>query len=99
MATLDSDLYMRAQNGVVRLAVRDLRAFWARLDLSDPLKAREALEEFWPALLEKYGEVSATMAADRFEDVTGLDAVMVRAVDPERANARLRWALGPLFNE
>ncbi len=97
MAT--NEAYVRAQNGAVTLAVRELRAFWDRLDLSDPVAARQSLERFWPVLLEKYGEVSVTMAADRFEDVTGLPAVPVRAVDPERANARMRWALGPLFDE
>lgn len=98
MATPDPDRYVRAQNGAVRLAVRDLHAFWARLDHSDPVGSREALEAFWPTLIGRYGEVAATLAADRFEEITGLDAVMVRPVDAERANGRMRWAMGQAFD-
>lgn len=93
MSTQD---YVAAQNGAVRLATRDLLAFWRLLDHEDIVGVRIALESFWPELLATYGEVTATLAADRFEDLTGLSATMVRPVDPERANARMRWAVEPL---
>lgn len=96
MATTEQ--YVAAQNGAVRLAVRALRRFWVSLDLTDGVAVREALTAFWPDLLATYGEMAATMAADRFEATTGLSAVMVRPVDPERANARMRWAISPLFD-
>lgn len=89
--------YVKAQNGAVKLALRELMAFWHSLDLSDGLGARVALESFWPQLLARYGEITATLAADRFEELTGLPATMVRPVDAERANARMRWAIDPLF--
>lgn len=97
MAT--SEQYVAAQNGAVRLALKALRDFLASLDMSDAIAVRDALERFWPALLEQFGEVTATLAADRFEELTGLPATMVRPVDPDRANARMRWALGPLFGD
>lgn len=97
MATTEA--YVKAQNGAVRLAVRALRRFWASLDLGDPFAVRDALESsFWPDLLATYGELTAALAADRFEDLTGLPAKMVRPVDAERANARMRWAISPLFD-
>lgn len=96
MATTEQ--YVAAQNGAVRLAVRALRRFWASLDLTDGVAVREALAAFWPDLLATYGEMTATLAADRFETITGLPAVMVRPVDLERANARMRWAISPLFD-
>lgn len=89
--------YVAAQNGAVKLALRELLAFWRTLDLSDGLGARVALEGFWPDLLARYGEITATLAADRFEEITGLPATMVRPVDADRANARMRWAVHPLF--
>ena len=90
--------YTKAQTGAVRLAMRDLERVWRSLDLSDPYAAARALERVWAELIGLYGEVTATLAADRFEDLTGLPAVMVRPVDPERAEARMRWAVGPLFD-
>ena len=95
--TTATDRYVTAQNAAVRLAVRDLRTFWGRLDHSDPLASRVALERFWPVLLARYGEITATLAVDRFEDLTGLPGVMVRPVDADRANARMGWAMGPAF--
>ena len=94
---MTSEAYVKAQNGAVRLAVRDLRRYWASLDLSDGVGVRVALEAYWPRLLATYGEITATLAADRFEELVGLPATMVRPVDAERANARMRWAIGPLF--
>lgn len=89
--------FIKAQNGAVELALRDLRRYWATLDLSDGVAVRKALEGYWPALLGKYGEITATLAADRFEELVDLPATMVRAVDPERANGRMRWGIAPLF--
>lgn len=90
--------YVTAQNGAARLALRDLRRFWRSLDLSDPIAVREALEAFWPELIATYGEVVVALAADRFEELTSLPAEPVRPVDPERANERMRWGIGPLFS-
>lgn len=92
-----AERYVSAQNGVVRLAVRDLRVLWSRLSRLDPLSKRQALEQFWPVLIGRYGEITASLAADRFEELTGLSPVMVRPVDDERANARMRWAMGAAF--
>lgn len=90
--------YVAAQNGAVRLALRDLRRFWRSLDQSDPIAVRDALERFWPELIATYGEVVVTLAADRFEELTNLPAEPVRPVDPERANERMRWGITPLFS-
>ena len=92
-----ADQYVKAQNGAVKLAIRDLRSYWGGLDLSNGVAARTALEGFWPELLARYGDVTATLAVDRFESLVGLPATMVRPVDADRANARMRWAIDPLF--
>ena len=92
-----ADQYVKAQNGAVKLAIRDLRLMWTRLKLRDGVAVRKTMEDIWPELLSRYGEVTATLAADRFESLMGLPATMVRSVDPGRANARMRWAIDPLF--
>lgn len=75
----------RAANaGIVALATRDLNAFWASLDLSKPEAARDALLRFTPVLVDQYGEVAATVAADFYDDL--------RAVEPVRPGFRARMA-------
>lgn len=96
MAT-SAERYAAAQNGAVQLAVRVLESFWKSADLSDPVGTSTALQELWAELIATYGDLTATLAADRFEELTGLAATMVRPVDPERANARAGWATAPLF--
>lgn len=91
--------YIRAQNGAVRLAEKSLRDILAGLDMGDAIGVRDALGLVWVDLIGTYGDVTATLAADRFEELTGKPATMVRPVDPDRANARMRWALGPLFGD
>lgn len=92
-----AESYVAAQNGAVALAVGELRAFWSRRSGDDPVAVREALEEWWPSLIRRYGDVVVTLAADRFEDVTGLPAVLAEPARVGAANARMRWAVGPLF--
>lgn len=97
MSPTSPDLYIAAQNGAVRLAVRDLRKFWGRIDHLDALGKRKALEDYWPLLVGRYGEVTATLAADRFEELTGASAVLADPLPGARVNARMRWAVTPLF--
>ena len=91
-----STKYVAAQNGAVRLALIRLQRIWQQLDHSDVEATRRVMHEAWVDTLRTYGEVTATLAADRFEELTGYPPTMVRPVDPERANARLGWALDPL---
>ena len=95
---MDRRQHAKAQEELVRLATARLKVFWDSLDLTDPNGCREALAGFWPFLIEQYGEVAATLAADRFEELTGMRATMARAVDEERALSRMNWAIRPLFN-
>lgn len=80
-------------------ARRDFLAVWSTLDPYDFAAVRGLLEEFWPELIGHYGEMASTLGADDFvlqaADL-GLrgDPQMVSGVDPERANARMRWAIG-----
>lgn len=89
--------WVEAQNKLVGLARVALRRFWGTLDLGNPVESRRRLEVFWPVLVNDYGEVAATLAADRFEDETGLRARLAAPIPADEANARLRWAMGPMF--
>lgn len=80
-------------------AQQDFLRVWSALDQRDFAGVRRVLESFWPELIRHYGEMAAVLGADDFAlqaaDL-GLrgDPRLVRSVDPERANARMRWAIG-----
>ena len=84
-------------NGSVRLAQRDLRALWRETAGMDAISRREALEDAWPLLMLRYGDLTATVAADLFEEETRLPAVLAAPATADALNERLRWGLGPLF--
>lgn len=60
----------------------DLARFWKFLDLSKPDAATNALLNYVPLLVQRYGEVAATLAADWFEELRGeaVEAGVVQAV-------------------
>jgi hypothetical protein len=87
---------LRAISGRAKV---DLAMIWSGLDPTDLSAARKALESVWPDLVAAYGDMSAAVAADVFE-VWATDlgvepkVALVDPVDVERANARMRWAIG-----
>lgn len=87
MATaVDVARFGAANRGLAALVTRDLRAFWATLDLNRPEVARDALLRFVPVLTEQYGEVAATVAADFYDDLRAAEPVVpgfrARMADP-----------------
>ena len=98
--------FRKAQQDVVALAYRDLRAFWRSVDPTDARAAVIALEAFLPELIQAYGEIGASVAADFYEDLreenprvrSAYRAVMGDAVPVEQIRASARWAVGPLFS-
>lgn len=100
----DVETLRSANAGLVRLAKRDLEAFWASLDLSQPEATRDALLRFMPALTDLYGEAAATVAADWYDEVRAADGVrgsfvaeMASTAPPAQVQARTRYAAGHLF--
>lgn len=83
---------------VAKLARRELDGLWATMDRSDMVKVRQALEEFFPILIEQYGNVASIAAADWYESVYQEYATLVGAnVNTEQVNARMRWAITEAF--
>lgn len=99
----DVERFAQANRDVRALVLRDLRAFFAVLS-SDAVNTRNALEEFMPRLVQQYGEIAATVAADFFDGLRDdapvqedFKAVMAEPVESERVRASTRWAIAPLF--
>ena len=55
--------FAKAQKQCARLAKRDLERFWKKLDMTDVVACREALEDFLPQLVQAYGTVGGQLAA------------------------------------
>lgn len=88
----------RALNRLSQAAQGDLQAVWDQLKTSDRVQVSRALTECWEWVLERYGNMAATLAADFFEvEARSLNLTprvqMAAPFDGPRANARLWWAL------
>lgn len=105
MPSMASVLAHRRENmDIRRRVVADLRAFWGTLDPSDARGSRDALLAALPPLVEQYGEIAATVAADYYDDLREQAGVRGRyvaelapPVDHEAIRASTRWAVDPLF--
>lgn len=81
------------------LLARDLKAVWRGLNLDDRDGVRAAVLEAAPVLVDDYGQVSASLSADFFEDAVDARAVVTDARNDERVGESARWAIGPLWED
>lgn len=95
-----------ANQGLAKLAQRDLMAFWYGLGTEDPFKLKVALMEFMPDLVATYGSAAAGLAADRYDELRAdsvasgsFRAVMADALPDDDVRAATGWALGPAFSK
>lgn len=87
----------RTLNRLSAAARADLTAVWNALPAQDGEAVRKLLGPEWLAIIGSYGEASAVLAADVFEewahDLRIKPRVkLVASVDEARAGARLGWA-------
>lgn len=92
------DQVRRALNRLSGLAQADLRREWQGLRASDRLLISRSLAEQWVGIIDHYGTMAATLAADLFEAQAmeiGIRARLdiAKGVNPDRATSRLAWAL------
>lgn len=99
-----ADAYSASQAQVVLLAHSELQAFWKALDATDPVAAKASLIDYLIALIESYGPISATIAADYYDEIREVANVAGRflaqpADVPSAAQIRevAKWASQPLF--
>lgn len=100
----DFDRFVNSQRGVRRLILRDLAAWWATVEDLSPSQVKREAEQFLPLLAETYGEVSATVAADFYDDARAESAAQRRytsgLADNDAADYAARnagWATAPIF--
>lgn len=107
MATrADVDEMRRANARIAAAATAELEAFWKTLDVDNPKAAQRALTEFVVALVAKYGDLSAAVAADWFERLrekagirTAFAAVLGDLTPDEAVVKSTEWASRHLFSD
>lgn len=83
------------QERAAQQARNELAGWWATTSKSDLTKFRAEVERFFPVLVESYGEVAATAAADWYDMIYAERPRMAAGMrDEEVARARARWAIG-----
>lgn len=98
--------YVKANQSVRKLALRDIGTLWAKLVDLPAAGQRDALLEAMPLLVARFGEIAGTVAADFYElqrdYAGGVRSFMVEiadVADTEAVRASTRWAVDPLFRE
>ena len=91
--------YLATVQRMVQWAIRDINRLIARVDMTDPDSARDALQAELPTLISVWGEAAATVAAEYFEELIDAPAVLADPVDSEVVEGMVGWAVGPLYGE
>lgn len=92
------EAYRQAQAKIEAEILDDLRYHWSKIKNLAPEAIRDDLVEFIPRLIESYGSISASVAADWFEELIGESAYVPDLYAPDTWAASTRWALSPLWD-
>lgn len=101
-----ADRQSAANRRIRSLLLKDVERAWKSIDTTDAIRARDALLVIVPPLVQEYGDMAATVAADFYAENRESARVRSRyrvalapAIDPSRAEASTRWAVGPMFSD
>ncbi|MCT1790635.1 VG15 protein [Dermabacter hominis] len=89
--------FERAQRELSRLIERDIRRTWDALDAYTVEGKRDALLDLIPGLVNHYGDVAATIAAEYFEQCVGEAATIPAFAFDDAIAGSVRYGMGPAF--
>ena len=101
----DVNQLVSANRQITALANRELASFLASLGTDDPYLIRDALLRYMPDMVARFGDLSATVAAEWFEQVRaksvpgGFNARLGDGPPSAAVQESTRWAVGPLFED
>lgn len=89
----------RALNKAVEAAViSELRTLWDGIKHLETSQIKAILVNAVPDVIDKYGSMSAAVAAEWFEELIGTGARIPDLSRPEAYVASTRWAISPLYS-
>lgn len=89
--------YKRGQAQIDRLVRRDVRQLWDALGAIDPDRKRDLLIDMVPGLVNSYGPVAATLAAEFFADTVLREPRIPAKDSTEAVQASTRAVIGGLW--
>ena len=89
--------FRRANQQLQNRIERDVRRLWTALDASNPEGMRDALLDYVPGLVDKYGQVAAVVAAEYFEETTGVSATVADTFSAGAVQGSVRYYAGGLW--
>ncbi|MFD9730898.1 VG15 protein [Micrococcus luteus] len=106
MSVVDLTQSRRVEQRLVNQALRDLRRLYNAMDLTDGVRARDALIEILKDLTLVYGEAVATVAMETFmrmREKAGIKGTYTPVLAPPPPDAQIdssvRWAVDTLFGD
>lgn len=106
MSSLDISKDQKLQDQLVDRALNDLERLYKALDLSDGVKAREALVTIITDLVGIYGQASTKLAVDTFMRMRGQAGITSRyqpklapGVENAVIEGSVKWAVSTLFGD
>lgn len=90
----------RELDAALKVAIRqDLESLWVSVAGESPDLIKAVLVEAVPDIIDKYGSMSASIAAEWFEELIGEAAFIPDLYSPDAYLASTRWAISPLYRE
>lgn len=102
MATVTAEQIGRYRklDAALRLAVRsELRTVWKSVAHLGNDRIQDVLTTAVPDIIDKYGSMSASVAAEWFEELMDTAANVPDLYSPDAYRASARWAISPLYQE
>ena len=93
------DQYRQAQVALEAQVARELNALWGAVEDLPLDEMRTVLVNEVPLVIDRYGRVGQTMAAEWFEELIHSNAFVPDLYSPDVWDASTRWAISPLFDE
>lgn len=91
---------VRRLDEALKVAIRrDLQTVWSSVAGRSPDTIKAVLVEAVPDIIDKYGSMSASIAAEWFEELIGEAAFIPDLYSPDAYIASTRWAISPLYRE
>ncbi|STY84686.1 VG15 protein [Mobiluncus mulieris] len=90
-------LFQRGLETLEKAMLADLKQVWDAITGAEPDTVSRLVQELLPELIDRYGVMAESMAADWYEELTGQQAFIPDAYANEAYRASTRWALSPLF--
>ena len=103
---VSADDLVEANRAIRRLSAAEVESLWSTLDLEDVEGTKVALMRVMPRIVFKYGDMSAAIAADLYEEwrsevreAAKYRALMADIADTQAVQASTRYALGGLYRD